>query len=382
MRPQVTSPWIENPDPIDIWPLDRGTLPAIASTVRILAIALAVVLALGLSHGKARADARQETDLALAAERKADAEVAAAKATRNALDARYQSELRTIDRLKKQRGSWRRDRELRESLASSLETAKKLEAITAQVARASASQVQARRRVATAVESELAGAREPARLAVLQRERARLAPPAARSKKIVLPELEIDPLADPEELEQQALAIRQSENALARQVALLEDRSRRFDEVAELRRQHERAESLAERDDARARRGAGVPLTRANDEAGPADSSTDGAGSGSGSGGGAIPPPTSVPGETSSGRTDTFAGNANEVALLAESSAVLGEVIDASALEALRKAQASSDPKVRAAAAKQARAAAAAKLEHLRKQRALIEARARSLRQQ
>lgn len=351
--------------------------------MRILGTALAVLLALGITRGEPRADARLDTDRALAAERKLDAEVATAKATRVALDARYQSELRKIDRLKKQRGSWRRDRELRESLAASLETAKKLEAITAQLTRASASQGQARRLVAAAVASELASATDPPRLAMLQRERARLAPPPARDKKIVLPELEIDPLADPEELEQQALAIRQSESALARQVALLEDRSRRFDQVAELRRQHERAESLAERDDARARRGAGVPLTRSNEDASPADS-TDGSGSGSGSGGGPIiPPPASFPPptETSSGRTDTFAGTANEVALLAESSAVLGEVIDASALEALRKAQSSSDPKVRAAAAKQARDAAAAKLDHLRKQRALIEARARSLRQ-
>ncbi len=383
MASQVTSPWSETLDPVDIPLLDRGTVPAIGNSVRILGTALAVLLALGITRGEARADARQDTDRALAAERKLDAEVATAKATRVALDARYQSELRKIDRLKKQRGSWRRDRELRESLASSLETAKKLEAITAQLTRASASQGQARRLVAAAVASELASATDPPRLAMLQRERARLAPPPARDKKIVLPELEIDPLADPEELEQQALAIRQSEGALARQVALLEDRSRRFDQVAELRRQHERAESLAERDDARARRGAGVPLTRSNEDASPADSSTDGAGSGSGGGFPSDPPPTSLPppNESSSGRTDTLVGGANEVALLAESSAVLGEVIDASALEALRKAQSSSDPKVRAAAAKQARDAAAAKLDHLRKQRALIEARARSLRQ-
>lgn len=351
--------------------------------VRILVLTLAVLLALGSSRG-VRADARQDTDSALAAERKLEAEVAAARAARGELDARYQNELRTIDRLKKQRGSWRRDRELRESLATSLETAKKLEALTARLARATASQAQARRRVAAAVAGELATATEAARIAMLQRERSRLAPPVARNKKIILPELEIDPLADPEELEQQALAIRQSEGALARQVALLEDRSRRLDEVAELRRQHERAESLAERDDARARRGNAASQPRGSEGATP-DSSTDGVGGGSGSGSGGSGPPTSLPPTSggSSGRPiDTFAGTANEVSLLAESSAVLGEVIDASALDALRKAQSSSDPKVRAAAAKQARDAAATKLEHLRKQRALIEARARSLRQQ
>lgn len=341
------------------------------------------MLAVAICLGESRADARQDTDSALAEERKVAAEVAATRAARSELDARYQSELRTIDRLKKQRGSWRRDRELRESLAASLETAKKLEAITARLSRAVANQAQARRRVAAAVAGELATATEAARIAVLQRESARLAPPAPRSKKIILPELEIDPLADPEELEQQALAIRQSEGALARQVALLEDRSRRLDEVAELRRQHERAENLAERDDARARRGSTAPRARSSEGAAP-DSSTDGVGSGSGSGSGGSIPPGSLPpaGDTSGRPNDAFPGTVSEVALLAESSAVLGEVIDASALDALRRAQSSSDPKVRAAAAKQARDAATAKLEQLRKQRALIEARARSLRQQ
>ena len=334
---------------------------------------LVIFCALVIAGRSAHADARQDTETALAAERKATQEVTAAAAARAELDSRYQSELRTIDRLKKQRGSWRRDRQLRESLASSLETAKKLEAASTLAQRAGQAQQAARKRAAAAVTAELRTAADTARVATLQREHARLSPGAAPSKKIVIPELEIDPLADPEELEQQALAIRQSETALAQQVAVLEERGKRLDEQAELRRQHDRAEDLVDRDDSRTRRG-GV-VSRANGEAA-GDAAAGGAGTGS-------PPPSSDPGPTptpTSVPLSSIARDSENVRLLAESSTVLGEVIDATTLEALRKAQTSTDPAVRAAAAKLARDAAAAKLTTLRKQRALIEARVRALR--
>lgn len=337
-------------------------VPANASSVRFVALLFALLVV----ARPAAADSRQDTDTALAAERKADQEMATAAAAKTALQARYRAELGTIDRLKKQRGSWRRDRQLRDSLAASLETAKKLEASTSAVQRAALRQRQARERAALAVTAELRGAGDPARLTLLRRERARLSPGVAPGKKITIPELELDPLADPEELEQQALAIRQSETALAQQVAMLDDRSKRLDEVAELRRQHSRAEILSDRDDNRTRRGA---AQRRESEGANTDASDSGA------------PPTSVPPVTeTSGRPSSGQLDSPDVLLLAESSAVLGEVIDAATLETLRKAQASPDPAVRAAAAKLAREAAAAKLATLRKQRALIEARVRALR--
>lgn len=347
-------------------------------TVRTFVLALALLLTGPLGRS-ASADSRQDTEAALAAERKATSALATALATQRELDSRYQAELRSIDRLKKQRGSWRRDRQLRDSLAASLETAKKLEAATAAVQREARAQAQARKRSEQAVLAELRATTEPARLSALQRERARLAPSPATSKKIVIPELTIDPLADPEELEQQALAIRQSEQALAQQVALLDDRSRRLDGQAELRRQHDRAEDLADRDDGRARR-SGVQRSTSgaeNDAAAPAgggapnhDPSADPA-----------PNPNPTPPPVADARPlSAQASGVSDVAVLAESSAVLGEVIDATTLEALRKAQSSSDPAVRAAAAKLARDSAAAKLSAIRKQRALIEARVRALR--
>lgn len=350
---------------------------------------LLLVLALLLVGTPAVADRRQETDTAIAQLHAAEQALRTATVTKSALSGRYEAELRTIDRLKKQRGSWRRDRQLRESLASSLETAKKLEIATAEQKRAEARQDQARKRTLTAVAAELPAA-DASRVALLTRERNRLQPAPRTAKKIVMPELTIDPLADPEELEQQAAAIRESEAALATQVAMLDQRALRLDKTIELRRQHARAETLSEREEGQTRRGTfrnarseGFGSDDANGGGGngpPADPSPGSGGPGEGSGGEPpILPPTPTP-PPYEPPPSSLAPSVSDAVALAESSTVLGDVIDAAALDSLRKAQGSSDPAVRAAAARKARDAAAAKLELLRKHRAAIEARARGLR--
>lgn len=345
--------------------------------------AVALLLAMLLvSVAPAAADSR-DTDAALTELRTAETSLKTATTNKAALGARYEGELRTIDRLKKQRGSWRRDRELRESLAASLETAKKLEAASAEQKRAELRRDRAKQRSLLAVDAELAQtATSATRRQALAQERARLAPTArvaAAAKKIVLPELAIDPLADPEELEQQAAAIRESEEALAVQVASLDQRAGRLSKAADLRRQHARAEDLSEREEGQTRRGT---FRSGKDEQVPI---TDG---GSGSGAGAPEPGSDpAPGDPAPGPTGPpepgdrgLSPTLEDRIALAESSTVLGDVIDSASLESLRKAQASTDPAVRAAAAKKARDAAAAKLAELRKHRAAIEARARGLR--
>lgn len=347
--------------------------------------AVALLLAMLLvSVAPAAADSRGDTDAALTELRTAETSLKTATTNKAALGARYEGELRTIDRLKKQRGSWRRDRELRESLASSLETAKKLEAATAEQKRAELRRDRAKQRSLVAVDAELAqSATSAARRQALALERARLAPAArvaAAAKKIVLPELAIDPLADPEELEQQAAAIRESEQALAVQVASLDQRVDRLSKAADLRRQHARAEDLSEREEGQTRRG--TFRSGRGEQAPNADS---GSGGGAGSGAGAPDPgPGSDPDPGPAAPLEPgdrgLSPTLEDRLALAESSTVLGDVIDSASLESLRKAQASTDPAVRAAAAKKARDAAAAKLAELRKHRAAIEARARGLR--
>lgn len=352
-------------------------------------VLLVAMLLLGIAP--AAADPRQDTDTALAELRTSEASVRTTTAARATLGARYEEELRTIDRLKKQRGSWRRDRQLRDSLAASLETAKKLEAATAEQQRAELRRDKAKQRTLIAVNAELKLTPDTARQRTLVAERGRIAPPAAGAgtrvaKKIVLPDLEIDPLADPEELEQQAAAIRESEEALAVQVASLDQRASRLGKAADLRRQHARAEDLSEREEGQTRRGtfrSGRGAEQADSGGGPQGDGGYGSGngSGSGSGPGGDPEPTPGPPPPVTPLPERgLAPTAEDRLALAESSTVLGDVIDAASLESLRKAQASTDPAVRAAAAKKARDAASAKLEVLRKRRAAIEARARGLR--
>src|SRR5437763_1680288 len=64
----------------------------------------------------------------------------------------------------------------------------------------------------------------------------------------------LDPLADPEELEQQAAALRDSEGELGREVERLERQATRFERIAIVRKQHDRASELDLRDDVDPRR--------------------------------------------------------------------------------------------------------------------------------
>jgi hypothetical protein len=169
-------------------------------------------------------------------------------------------------------------------------------------------------------------------------------------------------------------------------LASLDQRATRLDKVAELRKQHKRAGDLTDREEGQTRRGQFSNNRGVNSE----DASNDGGfGSPNGNGDprpgdpgpiGNPDPPASPPIVSDANDAQLLAPSPADIAALAESSTVLGDVIDATAIESLRKAQASSDPAVRAAAAKKARDAASAKLEQLRKHRAAIEARARGLR--
>jgi len=310
------------------------------------------------------------TDKAAAAETAAEQRAGQLAGQRGQLNARYQDELASIDRLKKQRASWRRDRELNTAQADAKDTADKLAALDKQIAIAQQTVAAARTTVVRAIDAELPTATGP-RAQVLTRLRAQLAPPKV-VKKIVIPDANIDPLADPDELEHQAAALRESEDALAKQVKNLESQSAELEHVAEIRKQHERAGDLAMREDDQPQRTAQTSASKGL---------ADGAGS---------PPPqagASSPGggSTSTGGNgaggDTFVG-ADRSGYESEASVVLGEVIDRSTIEGMMRASKSGDPAQRAKAAKAARDAVAARLQQLEKQRAAIEARAKALRTQ
>ncbi|MGN6105186.1 MAG: hypothetical protein ACTHU0_08785 [Kofleriaceae bacterium] len=268
---------------------------------------------------------------------------------RSAFDARYAKELAAIDRIKKQKRSWRRDRELQDALAEANETAGQLQALVRQLADAQAELARARQALVAAIDAELASGAIGARAQLLARMRLQVAPARHAVRRIVMPDMKIDPYADPEELDQQAAAFREAEAALQRQVVGLEEQHKELQAIAELRVQHDRSIELDRRDDNTPRRGPGSA------------SRTPGLG----------PPPEVQPRDDLGGGVSMFE---------ADAAAVLADVVDVSITDGLTRAQRSNDPAQRAAAVGRARDAVATQLERLRKKRAEIERAARDRR--
>src|ERR1041385_3990605 len=122
---------------------------------------------------------RQSSEVTTAAEsaaKQAENQVVQAAMYRASLAKRYKEELEQIDRLKNQRASWRRDRELRDNLSDSLETANQLSAATRDLEKAKIGLANARRSYLTAIDAELSSGTTPARAQQLAQARAQLAP--------------------------------------------------------------------------------------------------------------------------------------------------------------------------------------------------------------
>lgn len=337
----------------------RANSRVVPAAVRHLVLVVAALVALTAAV-RAQADLAKATDRALAQVQATEKKRAAKVAERAQLDQRYKRELAAIDRLKRQKASWRRDSQLRTQLSASLETAKKLGAATNAIALLDGQLARQRRALVAAIDAELATAGD-ARARTLRGLRAEVAPRIApkKAKKIVLPDDELDLLAAPEELDQQADAMRATEAELLRQLGSLEKQAARFKKQAELRKQHQRAGELASRDDSQPRRTSGAGSRSAN-EAGPeADDAVDTSSE----------PPPSDEGPASGGLSG------------GDLAVVLSDVVDAGTVDALRKAERSSDPAAKAAAAERARAQVEQRLRALEKRRKEIEKRAKELRQ-
>lgn len=317
-----------------------------------------LVLALSVASATAAADARPSvaaagggaaaTANAETATRLAERQVAQLTEHRAVLAKRYQDELAAIDRLKNQRASWRRDRELRDSLSDSLETANQLSTASRDLEKAKSSLASVRRAYLTAIDAEIASGPPPARARQLALARTQLSPQVKDApRRIVIPDFDVDPLADPEELDQRAAELRASEDDLARQLAGFQAQAAELDHMVVLRKQHERAGDLFNRDDDEPHRSTAR-----------GDSTPD---EGNGRQPNA-PPPGSGP------------NFENFVPI------VLADVIDATTINSLAAAQRSGDPVQRAEAAHRTHDAIARRLDQVRKRRLEIEQRAKLLR--
>ena len=325
--------------------------------VRHLVIVLAALVALaGVASAQSEATSKA-TDRAAATVKASEKKRAALVRERTELAARYQKELAEIDKLKRQRASWRRDRQLRSKLSASLGTAKKLGKASSAITVLDGQLVKQRKALIAAIDAELAAGAASARAKSLRATRAAAAKKIApgKAKKIVLPDDELDPLADPEELDLQARALRDSEAELERQIESLDREAARFRKQAELRKQHQRADELAARDGASPRRTSGSGGARVTaDEAAPQSEGLDG---------------------------DDGFGGMDPGSFAGDPAVVLSDVVDGDTVDALRKAERSTDPSAKAAAAEKARDQVKRRLERLEKRRREIEKRARELRE-
>jgi hypothetical protein len=333
------------------------------------------------------------TDRAQATETAAEQKAGALGTQRAQVMQQFQHQTDAIDRLKKEKASWRRDRELRSALADSADTANQLAALDKQLAAAREAVAKARVQLAQAIDAELAAGATGPRAQMLTKMRAQLGSQTKAPKKIVIPDAEIDPLADPEDLDKQAADLKHAEQELAHEVAGLDVQAKELAEVADLRKHHERAIDMSRRDDDQPFRtaqrstedhanpglqtpsgnGAGAPGGGAGG-AGGTTGTQGGGGAGSGSGAGS---------SSGGGANDSLFGGdrGSSGAFEAEATVVLADVLDHATIDGMTRASRSGDPAQRAEAAKRARDAVKTRLDQLAKKRAAVESRAKSLRQ-
>jgi len=297
-------------------------------------------------------------------------------AAKKSLDKKRSAQLVGLDKLKKQRASWNRDRKIRSKKAEADATGKKLAKLAKEIRRLKTLLSQQRATLVAAIDKEQATNPDSVRNAALITLRTRTAsklPHKRKARKIVLPPDRLDQLADPEELEEQAALLAAAEKQLLREQRKLENREDRFTKMAKLREQARRAGELDQFEPSGVRRTTGRvndPNKAAgrgdNESAGTqADPSPDDDGQG---GLGDSPPP----GEPGAGDPD-FGG-------FAESSVVLSDVVDSTTVDALRRAERSSNPKTKASAARSARRQVEDKLKRVRALRKKMLDRARKLR--
>ncbi|HEY1812036.1 MAG TPA: hypothetical protein VGG74_06735 [Kofleriaceae bacterium] len=310
------------------------------------------------------------TDHARGAVVAAGQRIKAIAAQRDRLKQHFADQTAAIERLKNERQSWRRDRELNASQSDAKDTSDQLTGLERQLADAGKALADARRAFASAIDAELAAGATGPRGGQLARERADLdAVLGAKPKKIVMPDdVKIDQL-DPEDLEQQDQIIADTEKQLSNQISGLDQQASELQRVAELRTSHDRANDMMIRDDDQPHRDVHGTTASGTTQTIGAAAPANGAGGASGSTG------AGTGGNDFNGNSDH--GNSS---FETEASFVLGEVIDPSTLDTLARASRSGDPAKRAAAARATRDAVAARLDQLKKKRAQIEQREKQLR--
>jgi len=278
----------------------------------------------------------------------------------------YNAQLVEVDRLKRSRSSFRRNRKLAKQKALSQRTATQL-----QGAELAWRKTQQRFKVDT---QKLTGhiALEMTLSPSLTRKRylkglgRRLAPLRSKvqSKKIILPDLELDVFADPEELQEQLTLMQKAETQLQTQAQRLRKRTRHFSRMLALQTQQNHVENWGIGEDIRRL----AAPQRVNEGLGAAQDATQAPSPDSS-------PPNSPPSPDSplpspappDSPLPSPSPGFDESSSLAETSIVLGNIVDSNTQTMLRFAQQSASPAMKAKATRKAHDQVQARLLRLQK---------------
>ncbi len=290
---------------------------------------------------------------------RATKQIAALGKQKDKLRRTYNVQLAKVDALKRARASWRRDRELREQKARTQKTALALRALDGKLRAQTESAVKHRKKMVVIVRRELALSPSVARTGFLLRLLSRSEQGRRKTpKKILLPDLEFDEFADPEELLEQISLIERAEQKLAAEEASLGRRATHYAHMDVLRSKRQRADELNAFDDDHVRRKAGR-LSGASRQNGAGGSDADLAES---------------PGGAPSDDSDPGSFEASSV--------VLSDVVDAQTHDALRRAHRSNSPRTKAVAARRAHAQVQERIRRLRASKSRIRSHLRRLSKQ
>ena len=308
-------------------------------------------------------------------------------AEKGVLERSYETQLRELDRLKRSKASWRRDRQIRTSQAESQTTAERLSRADLELRAIDGLLRRQREAILVVVDREIALGPGAARRALLGQMRSQVtAALEPRVRKILVPDDRLDVLADPEELTEQIVLIRQAEQELRREREALQQREQRYAHMARLRELRQRAGEMSELDEdvvqhgGRTGTGGRNGATTGTNNGGGGDVASPGAGGNDSAP--PPPPPTGSEGGSGNGSNGiqdnggTYApdtrGTGEDVGF-ERSSILLTDVVDASTIDALQRAGRSASPRARAEAAARARKQVEARLQQLEHGRVLIQ---------
>jgi hypothetical protein len=302
---------------------------------------LVLVLTVGFSTAWAQSGPAAVTARAQGTVAELERRVADQTRLRNSLAQKFNEQNENVQRLKQEKPSWRRDRELRDLQPEAHAAGEQANAASRQLEKLQGELLVARRAYARAIDDELASkTAAPQRAKDLAKIRTQLAPfVGGKIHRIMIPE--IDESADPEELGEQVAAARKTELELEAQIAGLDAQMKGFESKSGLQDAHNRTKELNERENNNSSKTA--PTSGSRDAA--TAVTTD-----------------RPPGSEMLGTFDAIA-----------TAGALGEVVDSATLELFQRNYRGNDPKQKLESLKNVRVQVEAKRAKLRADRQKIE---------